>query len=96
MDGLVASVDRVVDGVVHRALDVRPLELVPGALPRDVAVGDAGVTLDGAETGVSWIQILFFEKFQQTRNYKMLPRLMRIVAVARIHPRLVSMMTLGS
>jgi len=53
VDGLVASVDRVVDGVVHRALDVRPLELVPGALPRDVAVGDAGVTLDGAETGVS-------------------------------------------
>ena len=65
MDGLVASVDRVVDGVVHRALDVRPLELVPRALPRDVAVGDAGVTLDGAETGVSWIQTLL-EMFQQT------------------------------
>ena len=41
MDGLVASVDRVINGVVHRALDVRPLELVPCALPRDVAVGDA-------------------------------------------------------
>lgn len=49
MDGLVASVDRIVDGVVHRALDEHPLELVPGALPRDVAVGDAGVTPDGAE-----------------------------------------------
>lgn len=58
MDGLVASVDRVVDGVVLRALDVRPLELVPGALPRDVAVGDAGVTLDGAEAEVSWIETL--------------------------------------
>ena len=65
MDGLVASVDRVVDGVVHRALDVRPLELVPRALPRDVAVGDTGVTLDGTEAGVSWIQTLL-ELFLQT------------------------------
>ena len=53
MDGLVASVDRVVDGVVHRALDEHPLELVPGALPRNVAVGDAGVTPDRAQAGVS-------------------------------------------
>ena len=65
MDGLVASVDRVVDGVVLWALDVRPLELVPGALPRDVTVGDAGMTLYGAEAGVGWIQTLL-EMIQQT------------------------------
>ena len=50
MDGLVAGVDRA---VVHRTLDEHPLILVPGALPRDVAVGDAGVTPDRAEAGVS-------------------------------------------
>ena len=65
MDGLVASVDRPVDGVILRALDVRPLKLVPGALPRDVAVGNAGMTLDGAEAGVSWIYAML-EMFQQT------------------------------
>ena len=50
MDGLVAGVDRA---VVHRTLDEHPLELVPGAFPRDVAVCYTRVTPDGAEAGVS-------------------------------------------
>ena len=55
MDGLVAGVNRA---VVHRTLDEHPLELVPGAFPRDVAVSYTRVTSDGAEAGVSWIQSL--------------------------------------
>ena len=53
MDGLVAGVDRAVDRVVHRALDDHTLELVPGALLDDVAVGNARMTADGAVAGVS-------------------------------------------
>ena len=61
MDGLVAGVDRA---VVHRTLDEHPLELVPGAFSRDIAVCYARVTPDGAEAGVSWIQTLT-EEIQQ-------------------------------
>ena len=50
MDGLVAGVDRA---VVHWTLDEHPLILVPGALPRDVAVFYTRVTSEGAKTGVS-------------------------------------------
>jgi len=52
MDGLVTGVDRVVDGVVLRALDEHPLVLRPRAFLGEVAVSDAGVTPDGAEASV--------------------------------------------